>query len=92
MPRAAIASTRHQRDAACNAWVTAAGTCPLELTATSTAKPTRKAGRSGGRGPAASPWVRARKSSEMQNTAGSSIATRNSLTMVAVSPASGETL
>lgn len=93
MPMPAIAATRHQRDNSLPERVNAAGSQPVLLIATSTAKATANPGSSGGRGPAPADAPSCRRASSTAATiTGSSIATRISLTKVAASPVSRDRL
>ena len=89
MPMPAIDATRHQRENSLPPCVTALGSTPVLLIATSTAKATANHGSSGGRGPLASCVdMRARTNMTANTITGTSIATRISLTTVAMSPVS----
>ena len=71
--------------------MTPAATTPEELTATRAAKPSRNMGTSGGRLPEGPAVILERNIRATITMVGSSRATRNSLTMVAVSPVSFDT-
>ena len=93
MPMPAIAATRHQRETSLPPLASGAGSQPVLLIATSTAKATANQGSSGGRlPPAAPPSARARVSITANTITGTSIATRISLTKVATSPVSVDML
>ena len=90
MPMAAIAITRHARETAPPQSTTVAGIQPMLFTATKSAKTTANQGSTGAACAASEP--RTCNASPIARQAGSSIATRRSFTIVAVSPVSVETL
>ena len=89
MPMAAIAITKHQREASLPQPVTIFGRNPELLTSTSSKKATAKPGSSGGRC-AVGLSPRRRANQDAHRITGNNMPTRSSLTTVATSPVSGD--